>query len=193
MVRVFQGEMHSHDRATTLPAGVAAAAVQTVMTDGPDTLEAFVAWHYRRLVRLAGLVSLDASEAQDAVQNALIRAWRNHDRLRDRSRMKSWLDAIVVREAIRLNGRRRSWLRGLVSREESDLPMNPLPSGTALDLATGLAALPAPQRAAVALHYEAGYSVAEVAQLMDIPVETVRSRLRLARQRLRRDLSEETT
>lgn len=162
-------------------------------TDLPDTLEAFVAVHYRRLVRLAGLVSLDTAEAQDAVQNALIRAWRSHHRLRDRSRTKPWLDAIVVREAIRLNGRRRSWLQRLVRHDDIEMPTNALPSGASLDLAAGLAALPAPQRAAVALHYEAGYSVAEVAQLLEIPLETVRSRLRLARQRLRRDLSEDTT
>jgi RNA polymerase sigma-70 factor (ECF subfamily) len=185
--------MQSHDPASTLSAGVAATVAGSAVTNAPDTLEAFVAVHYRRLVRLAGLVALDAAEAQDAVQNALIRAWRSHHRLRDRNRMKSWLDAIVVREAIRLNGRRRSWLRGLVRGGDIELPAKGLPTGASLDLAAGLAALPAPQRAAVALHYEAGYSVAEVAQLLDIPLETVRSRLRLARQRLRRELSEETT
>ncbi len=160
----------------------------------PDTLDGFVALHYRRLVRLAALVCLDASDAQDAVQNGLLRAWRSRHRLRDQERMKAWLDAIVVREAIRLNDRRRSRLQRLL-RQAAELPAEPagIPSGAALDLAMSLRALPAPQRAAVALHYEAGYTVAEAADLLGVPHETVRSRLRLARQRLRRELAEEST
>jgi len=158
----------------------------------PQTLDGFVAMHYRRLVRLAAIVCLDSSEAQDAVQNALLRAWRNEGRLRDAARLKPWLDAIVVREAIRLNDRRRSWVRRLMRQaaEPGPAPMLP-PSAAAVDLAASLRVLPAQQRAALALHHEAGYSVAEIAELLAVPHETVRSRLRLARQRLRRELSEE--
>jgi RNA polymerase sigma-70 factor, ECF subfamily len=163
-----------------------------IAADGASpTLDGFVALHYRRLVRLAALVCLDSSDAQDAVQNALIRAWRNQHRIRDRQRVKSWLDAIVVREAIRVNDRRRSWLRLLRRTEEPPREAAGVPSGAALDLAIGLRSLPAPQRAVLALHYEAGYTVAEVAALLDVPHETVRSRLRLGRQRLRRELREE--
>ena len=156
-----------------------------------QTLETFVALHYRRLVRLAALVCLDSSEAQDAVQNALLRAWRHRDRLRDTGRTKSWLDAIVVRESIRLNDRRRSWLHRLMSRASEPVAAESGQlDGAGVDLAASLRALPAAQRAAVALHYEAGYTVAEVADLLEVPHETIRSRLRLARQRLRRELVE---
>lgn len=152
-----------------------------------------MAEHYRRLVRLASLVCLDAADAQDAVQNALLRAWRSQHRLRDPARMKPWLDAIVVREAIRLNDRHRSWLRRLFDGAAESAASPPVRvSGEVLDLAAALDSMPGPQRAAIALHYEAGYSVAETAELLGIPHETARSRLRLARQRLRRDLSEET-
>jgi RNA polymerase sigma-70 factor (ECF subfamily) len=48
------------------------------------------------------------------------------------------------------------------------------------------------QRAVVALHHYAGYSLAETAEVVHAPVETVRSRLRLAKDRLRRDLEEST-
>jgi RNA polymerase sigma-70 factor (ECF subfamily) len=48
--------------------------------------------------------------------------------------------------------------------------------------------LPAEQRAVVALHLYEGYPVEETAQLMGAGIETTRSRLRLARQRLRREL-----
>jgi RNA polymerase sigma-70 factor (ECF subfamily) len=155
---------------------------------GEPSLEAFVTAHYRRLIRLAGIVCVERSDAEDAVQNALERAWRNRASLRQAERMKAWLDAILVREAIRLNGRGRSALRRLTRRltgvEEAELGYLP-------DLADGFAdlirRLPPIQRAALALHYEVGYSVAETAELMDAPLETTRSRLRLARERLRQD------
>jgi RNA polymerase sigma-70 factor, ECF subfamily len=52
--------------------------------------------------------------------------------------------------------------------------------------------LPVEQRVIVALHHYAGYSVAEAAALVGIPLETARSRLRLARAHLRRVLDEST-
>ena len=151
------------------------------------SLESFVALHYRRLVRLAGIVCADRADAQDAVQNALERAWRHRASLHDRERIKPWLDAIVVRESIRLNSRARSVLRRMTRRlagtDDADLVYHqPMPTG----LLDELKRLPLAQRAVLALHYEAGYPVAEVAELVGAPVETVRSRLRLARERLRR-------
>jgi RNA polymerase sigma-70 factor, ECF subfamily len=158
----------------------------------PETLDMFVALHYGRLVRLAGLVCLDRADAQDAVQNGLLRAWRNRGQIRDPARMKAWVDAIVVREAIRLNGRARSILRLLSGRLAApDQLRDPSAHFAVHELAAMLRSLPVPQRAAVALHYDAGYTVAETAELLGVPVETVRSRLRLARQRLRRDFGEE--
>ena len=180
----------------SLPRPVSAARQPSRAEPRPDavpaTLEQFVALNYRRLQRLAALVCLDGADAQDAVQNALLRAWQNRHRLRDQERMKPWLDAIVVREAIRTNDRRRSWLQRLLRQAAEPSPAaSGLPSGAVLDLANGLASLPTAQRVAVALHYEAGYTVAETAALLQVPHETVRSRLRLARERLRRELAEE--
>jgi RNA polymerase sigma-70 factor (ECF subfamily) len=51
-------------------------------------------------------------------------------------------------------------------------------------------ALPAPQRAVVALHLYLGYSITETADIVGAPLETVRSRLRLARDQLRFQLAE---
>ena len=151
-----------------------------------------MAVHYRRLVRLAGLVCVDVADAEDAVQNGLLRAWRNRQSLRDPARMKSWLDAIVVRESIRLNGRARTLLRRLTRplSERDELPAPGTP-GAEYELADALRKLPAAQRAALALHFEAGYTLAETAELLGVPVETARSRLRLARHRMRRELREE--
>ena len=56
-----------------------------------ESLEAFVSEHYSRLVRLAGLVTRDVDQAQDAVQAALERAWRKREQANADS-VRPWLD-----------------------------------------------------------------------------------------------------
>jgi RNA polymerase sigma-70 factor, ECF subfamily len=155
-------------------------------------LSAFVRDHYDRLVRLAGLVCRSVPDAEDAVQNALERAWRNQGGLRDADRLKPWLDRIVVREAIRLTRSRES-LVGRLFRRDEDIEIDPvdvrgLDPGQSTDLREAYARLSAEQRAVVALHLYLGYSMAETADLVGAPIETARSRLRLAKQGLRMDL-----
>jgi RNA polymerase sigma-70 factor (ECF subfamily) len=65
------------------------------------------------------------------------------------------------------------------------------PSASTADLRRSFEALPAEQRAALVLHLYYGYSVAETAVIVEAPVETVRSRLRLGRERLRTSLGDE--
>jgi RNA polymerase sigma-70 factor (ECF subfamily) len=160
-----------------------------------------VAAQYGRLIRLAGLICDRTSDGEDAVQAALEQAWRRRATLRDADRLSSWLDRIVVREAIRLNRRRRGFLSRFFPpahvRELSTGPDEREPAAHSLEPVSRAAiriaydALPAAQRAVVALHLYAGYSVAETAGLLHIPLETARSRLRLARARLREGLSED--
>jgi RNA polymerase sigma-70 factor (ECF subfamily) len=156
----------------------------------------FVVEHYERLLRLARLVVDDASEAGDAVQFGLEKAWRHRTSLRDPSRRKPWLDRIVVREAIRVSKARRSWIRRLLrapTRQEwLELP-DPLGEGTAARSAMreAFATLSAEHRAVVSLHLHSGYTVAETAAIVGVPLETVRSRLRVAKEKLRHELREE--
>jgi RNA polymerase sigma factor (sigma-70 family) len=153
--------------------------------DAAAELRDFVAAHHGRLIRLAVLVSRSVDEAEDAVQAALERAWRQRHSLADRSRLRPWLDRIVVREAIR--GMRRR------SHSVADLPA-PVGWDTSHESAAvhmALDELSPDHRAVVVLHLYAGYSVADTASALQIPVETARSRLRVARDRLRRLLAEE--
>ena len=157
-------------------------------------LDAFVRDHHERLVSLARLVCLDPTEAGDAVQTALEQAWRRRSTLHDADALRGWLDRIVVREAIRMDRRRRSPLaRFFVGPRE--IPVDhidhrtPEPhESTALRLA--YEGLPADQRVAIALHLHYGYSVAQTAAIVGAPAETVRSRLRVGRERLRSALEE---
>jgi RNA polymerase sigma-70 factor, ECF subfamily len=158
-------------------------------------ITAFVAEHYDRLVRLAGLVCRDTGDAADAVQVGLEQAWRRRSTLDDDAPIRPWLDRIVVREAVRIGKRRASWLSRIFTPRPEVTWIEP-PDRRASEPATVVALrgafeeLSPEQRAVVVLHLHFGYTVAETAAIVGAPDETVRSRLRLARVRLRRELEE---
>jgi RNA polymerase sigma factor (sigma-70 family) len=151
-----------------------------------DALGAFVSEHYPRLIRLAALVTRSVDEAEDAVQSSLERAWRNRESLKDAAKLRPWLDRIVVREALRTKGRRLTTVDEIVldagGQERKD-------DMTSLRIAFGQ--LSRDQRAVIVLHLYMGYPVATTAEMVGAPIETIRSRLRLARERLRHLLAEE--
>lgn len=155
------------------------------------SLDVFVRTNYPRLIRLAGLITRDGDQAQDAVQSGLERAWRKRGDVRDATRLRPWLDRIVVREAIRHT--RTSGLSALLRREPPDWvqypAMTPEPAEM-IALREALGHLSPDHRAVIALHLHEGYSVEETARLLAVPFDTVRSRLRAARERLRRELAE---
>ena len=158
-------------------------------------LEAFVVEHYDRLLRLARLICHDAADATDAVQSGLEQAWRRRSSLRDPDRRRAWLDRIVVRQAIRITRRRRTWVQRVFGFDQDVAWIEPGVAPAAdvelrVALRAAFDALSAEQRAVVALHLYAGHSVAETAAIVGSPHETVRSRLRLARERLRFALEE---
>ena len=122
-------------------------------------------------------------DRQDAVQNAILKAWQHKDRLRDESKFKSFLLKILTNEChtIRRKTRRELYV--------------PIPEGGAglpdASLREAVAALPEKLRAPVVLHYTEGASEEEIATILRIPKGTVKSRLNRARMLLRRFLSEE--
>lgn len=162
-------------------------ADEFVVRIGPADLEPFVVEHYPRLIRLAVLLCRHGGDAEDAVQTALERAWRSRHHLQDPARIRPWLDRIVVREAARLlrNNQRVAELRSMTDeRSTAD-------AADTVAIKVALARLSSDQRAAVVLHLYAGYSVADTAAIVSAPAETVRSRLRVARDLLRHALRED--
>ena len=158
------------------------------------TLELFFEMHYARLVGLAGLVCGDVASAEDIVQTALERAWRSRASLQDDARLRPWLDRVVVREAARERRTRLTWLSRLirppvvgelspVHAQIEDRSAGGFPERSALRAA--IEGLTVAQRAVVVLHLHAGYTVDETAAALGVPRETVRSRLRVAREQLR--------
>jgi RNA polymerase sigma factor (sigma-70 family) len=173
--------------------GRPAAAVEQGSGELEAELTGFFADHYDRLVRLAALVCHSSASVEDAVQAAMEQAWRRRDTLRDPALLRPWLDQIVVRESIRVN--RRPWWSRIGRPDEAALAnVADRPSGidaTWIALSLAFRRLPIEQRAVVALHLYAGHTAEETARIMGASLETTRSRLRLARRRLRTELAED--
>ncbi len=141
-----------------------------------------------RLDAAARLILRDRELARDAVQEALIRAWRDLPGLRDPDRFDAWLHRLTVNACLDLLRRRR---RRAVEVELTEIDAHPggdvlgsIAEREFLDRALGR--LDPNYRAVVALHYLLGMSLPDVASAMGIPLGTTKSRLNTALGVLRR-------
>jgi RNA polymerase sigma-70 factor (ECF subfamily) len=139
--------------------------------------------HRDRLWAVALRTIGDREDAADALQEALISAYRSAHRFRGDSAVTTWLHRIVVNAC--LDRVRRRNARPTVPLPETEpLPVAPVDSDTALDVRAALAQLPVEQRAALVLVDVHGYSVAEAAAILDVAEGTVKSRCARGRARL---------
>ncbi|TME11457.1 MAG: sigma-70 family RNA polymerase sigma factor [Chloroflexi bacterium] len=140
-----------------------------------------------RFYALAQRILRDVDRAEDALQEALVIAWRDLPGLRDPDRFDAWLHRLVVRaclaEAAR-DRRRISNLRAL----PIDVPATTDDFLTVADrdqLERGLRRLSPQQRVLLALRHFEGREPAEIAEILGIPVGTARSRLHHAHRAMR--------
>ena len=134
--------------------------------------------------RLAVTMLRDRAEAEDAVQEAMLKAWRALHRLRPGSNVRAWFLTIVANECrSRLRTRWRSVLRlPDLERRPDDLPET---EEASIDLRRALSRLDANDRAAVFLRYYEDMTIEEVAQVSGLSVPAARSRVHRALARLR--------
>ena len=135
-----------------------------------------------RLDQAARLVLRDPELARDAVQEALIRAWRDLPRLRDPDRFDAWLYRLTINSCLDQARRRR--------RRPIEVELTPIDMPAASDMSGALAdrelvdaamqRLDDAGRAIVVLHYFLGLPLTDVAATLGIPIGTVKSRLHRA-------------
>jgi RNA polymerase sigma-70 factor, ECF subfamily len=127
------------------------------------------------------------AEAEDAVQEAMLRAWRRRSTCRDADRPLPWLLQITRNEALRL--RSRSQGRGEVGLEESGVEeQTEDPSDAAAErvaVRTALEELATEDRTLLEMRYAQDLTQPRLAELLDIPEGTVKVRLHRLRERLR--------
>jgi RNA polymerase sigma-70 factor (ECF subfamily) len=132
-----------------------------------------------RLDAAARLILRDPELARDAVQEAMIRTWRDLPTLRDVERFDAWVHRLLVNCCLDIIRRRK--------RRAVEIELTPLFSPSTVDFSGGvvdrdrldrsLQALEPPWRAIVVLHYYLGMPLPEVAASLGIPLGTAKSRL----------------
>ncbi len=159
----------------------------------PDDLGEFCALldaHAATLTRIAAaLVGL--SDAEDAAQEAVVRAWRAWPALRERTAARSWLISITInvcRDWLRGRfGQRRRLTESLTGANDEPRPIAQLDAdpgasdhAAALDLRHAISTLDEELRTIVALRYYAGMDSTTIGAALGIPAATVRTKLRRA-------------
>jgi RNA polymerase sigma-70 factor (ECF subfamily) len=147
-----------------------------------------------RVYRLAGLLLGNATEAEDAVQDALIVAWQQFDELREPDRFGAWLDRIVV-NGCRDRLRRRGTVRFIPLAVEVD-PADRDPFATFLErdaLLSAVDRLTLDERIVVVLRFWGDLPLEAIAERQAWPLGTVKSRLHRALGRLREMHDPETS
>ena len=148
--------------------------------------------HLDRSYRLAAVVLHDRGQAQDAVHDAFVTAWRKYDSLRDPARFAAWFDRIVVntcRDRLRHAGRQQ--VRDISSGPDivDGDPTAAVPDE--LVLRQALAGLKPDDRLVLALRFYRDLKVDDIAAAMDIKPRAASSRLHRALERLRTILDED--
>ena len=141
-----------------------------------------------RLTAAARMILRNEHLAEDAVQDTLVEAWRSLPGLRDPDRFDAWLHRLLVRACH--SRARRDWRRAVVELRLTPAD-EPKTQGAehALELhdqlERGLSRLTPEQRTVVVLAYYLDLPLADAAQVVGIPVGTMKSRLSRATQALR--------
>lgn len=146
-----------------------------------------------RLVGLAFRILRDPSAAEDAVQQTLVTAWRELPGLRDPERFEAWLYRILVR-ACAAEARRMGRMRVGVRDVSPDAFSHSSAFGRVADrdeLERGFRRLTPDQRAVIVLRYWGDLRQEDIAETLNIPLGTVKSRLHHATAALRAALEAE--
>ena len=140
-----------------------------------------------RLFAIAQRILRDVDRAEDALQDALVIAWRDLRGLRDPDRFDAWLQRLVINVCIGQATRER--------RRTANLRVLPIEGPAAPDtllsvadrdlLERGFRRLAPDQRAMLVLHHYLGYAPSEIAETLGIPPGTARSRLHHAHRAMR--------
>ncbi len=141
-----------------------------------------------RLYAVAFRILRDTGLAEDALQNALVTAWRQIPHLRDADRFDAWIHRVLINSCYVEARRTRQWTIRVRALPDHDGPSTPDASRAAADrdeLERAFRRLPIDQRSVFVLHHYVGLPLVEIAETLGIPAGTARSRLHYATRALR--------
>lgn len=158
---------------------------------GPDNKKRLVTMidqYERDLLHLCCVYLRDISMAEDAVQEAFLKAYQHMDTFRGESSEKTWLYRIAIN--VCRDMRRSKWLRMFDRSVDIDTMQIPVEGASVVSIALmqEIMRLPDKQREVIYLFYYKDMTLAEIGSLLGLPVSTVGSRLDRARNMLHKAL-----
>lgn len=135
-----------------------------------------------RLFRISYLILRNEADCEDAMQEALMKAWSHLGSLKEQKLFETWLTRILINECKRLARKRAKRMEG----ELPDALATPEPKDK--ELRDAIRALPMKYRLPLILHHLAGYTQEEVSVILKAPLPATKSRLHRARKQLRAEL-----
>ncbi|MBG6068874.1 SigE family RNA polymerase sigma factor [Micromonospora ureilytica] len=148
--------------------------------DRDDGFEDFYRATRHRVVTVLYALGGDIHEAQDAAQEAYVRAWQRWQRIGEYGDPEAWVRGVGHRLLINRWRKIRNGIRA--NRRHGPATAVGPPSENTVALVAALRRLPLEQREAIVLHYLADLSVADIATQIGVPLGTVKARLSRGRQ-----------
>lgn len=181
------------------------ALVRDARYGDEGAIRALVQQNNRRLYRVARAILGDDAEAEEAVQEAYLRAFRSLDGFRSQSAFSTWLTRITVNEALqKLRKRRRRAAAALPESDRLGAEVIAFPGSESVDperaaarrqlrdlIEAAVERLPRPMRLVFMLRDVEELSIAETSCQLRVPPATVKTRLHRARKQLREHLHDE--
>ena len=163
------------------------------MGERRQRFDRLVAVYYMDMFRYAAWLCRDRSIAEEVVQEALLRAWKSLDALRDAAAAKQWLLTIVRRENARYFERRRLETVDIdnLTAAQSAL-LAEAPNEELNDLREAIYGLEDDYREPLVLQVLMGYSTSDIAELMGLKQGAVLTRLHRARLKLKEEAADES-
>ena len=161
--------------------------VERAMAGDHDAFSELTRGSIAKLYAVARLILRDRVRAEDATQEALVAAWRQLSSLRDPDRFDAWLRRLLVRACYREAGKDQQQRR--LEAQVTAIAMDTADPGIAFadkdQLERGFSRLSPEQRALIVLHFYLGLPMQETAEIVGLPIGTVKSRLSRATQQMR--------
>ena len=136
------------------------------------------------MYRVAWSILRNEADVQDALQDAVLKAWEKRDKLREEKYFRTWMTRILINVCYDTQRMHRKIV-----------PLDKIPvqgsSAPDPDLAIALEALPEKLRLPLVLCYSEGMTYEEAADVLRIPMTTLRGRIRRGKKELRKELDAE--
>jgi RNA polymerase sigma-70 factor (ECF subfamily) len=158
-----------------------------ILSQREDEFERVALCHSRSLLRVARRLTSHSSAAEDLVQDCLLLAWKNFHQFQPGTNARAWLFRILF-NAFFAEGRRMRRVPDFIPLAANVRTITPS-LVERMDVSQALDDLPLDHRTVLLLGVVEGFTCAEMAEILSVPIGTVMSRLSRARQAMRLALS----